>query len=224
MPDKRNPQAKGRGAQIKPANRFEQTHYESDWEQLDDDDDYLDSLKHIATQYIPDESKSIVSEHDSPDVSFRYTVNAYRGCSHGCVYCYARPTHEYLGMDAGIDFEAKVLVKEQAPKLFRDFLAQESWVPEWIVFSGVTDCYQPAERKFKLTRGCLEVALEARQPVGIITKNALISRDLDLLTPMAELNTVNVAISITTLDAELARTMEPRTSTPPAKLRTISEL
>lgn len=224
MTDQNRPHAKGRGSQIEPPNRFESIHYEDDFEQIEGDDEYLESLRSIPTKYIPDNSKSIVSENDSPDVGFRYSVNPYRGCAHGCVYCYARPTHEYLGMNAGLDFETKVMVKERAPALFRDWLARDAWEPEFIAFSGVTDCYQPAERDFKLTRGCLEVALEARQPVGIITKNALVCRDLDLLTEMAAFDTVSVAMSITTLDAELARTMEPRTSTPDAKLKAIKRL
>ena len=224
MTDHTRPQAIGRGSQLTPANRFGVTHSEADLEQVEWDDEYLESLRAIKTEYIPDASKSIVSENDSPDVDFRYSVNPYRGCAHGCVYCYARTTHEYLGFNAGLDFETKVIVKERAPALFRDWLARDSYEPEFIAFSGVTDCYQPAEREYQLTRGCMKVALEARQPVGITTKNALVSRYLDLLTEMAAFNTVSVAISITTLDATLARTMEPRTSTPQAKLRTIRQL
>ncbi|MFO0843283.1 MAG: PA0069 family radical SAM protein [Gemmataceae bacterium] len=142
----------------------------------------------------------------------------------GCAYCYSRPTHEYLGYDAGLDFETKIVVKENAPDLFRDWLARPKYVPEPIMFSGVTDCYQPCERDYKLTRGCLEVALEARQPISLITKNALVLRDLDLLAEMAALNLVHAAVSVTTLDAELARTLEPRTSTPEARLRAIRGL
>jgi len=178
----------------------------------------------VATVFQADTSRSIISENDSPDIPFRYSLNPYRGCEHGCAYCYARPTHEYLGFDAGLDFETKTIVKENAPDLFRDWLARDAYSPEPIMFSGVTDCYQPAERRFELTRGCLEDAYEARQPVVIITKNALVARDLDLLIEMAEHNVVSVAISVTTLDEELARTMEPRTSTPAARLRTVSEL
>ena len=143
---------------------------------------------------------------------------------HGCSYCYARPYHEYLGWSAGLDFETKILVKEKAPELLREFLGRESWVPELIAMSGVTDCYQPAERHYRLTRGCLEVAVEAQQPMGIITKNALVLRDLDILGPMAAANLVRVHLSITTLDAGLARSMEPRTSTPAARLRAVKEL
>ena len=176
------------------------------------------------TEYLPDASNSIVSENDSPDIPFRFSLNPYRGCAHGCSYCYARPTHEYLGLNAGLDFETKVLVKHDAPVLFREFLARPAWNPERIIFSGVTDCYQPVEQEFRLTRQCLGVALEARQPIGIITKNALILRDLDLLTEMAALRLVHVNVSITTLDASLARSMEPRTSSPSARLRTVRQL
>ncbi|MEO2013990.1 MAG: PA0069 family radical SAM protein [Fuerstiella sp.] len=218
------PIAKGRGSQIRPQNRFEATHREPDLDQVEDDSEYLESLRSIPTQYLADDSKSIVTSNDSPDVFFRYSVNPYRGCAHGCTYCYARPTHEYLGLDAGLDFETKIFVKHRAPALFRDWLARESWQPEYIAFSGVTDCYQPAEREYQLTRGCLEVALEARQPIGVITRNAMVTRDIEVLTEMARFNIISVAISITTLDAKLAATMEPRTSAPHAKLRTIREL
>src|SRR5262249_26363888 len=154
-------------------------------------------LRRVPTEFLPDTSQSIVSENDSPDIPFRYSLNPYRGCEHGCAYCYARPTHEYLGLNAGIDFESKIFVKERAPELFREVLSRDAWRPEPIMFSGVTDCYQPAERKYRLTRGCLEVALAARQPMTIITKNALILRDLDLLREMAARRLTHVAISIT---------------------------
>lgn len=214
----------GRGAATQPKNRFERLQAEADFEQLDADDDLLAGERRLATEYLPDQSKSIVASNSSPDVGFNYSVNPYRGCSHGCSYCYARPSHEYLGMSAGLDFETKVLVKHDAARLFREFLARPGWHCEPIVFSGVTDCYQPAEREFKLTRQCLEVALECRQPIGIITKNALIVRDLDLLRAMAELNIVRVNISVTTLDQALVRELEPRTSTPAARLRAIQTL
>lgn len=209
---------------MNPPNRFEKTHREADFEHLEHDDEYLEELNHPRTEYLPDTSQSIVSENDSPDIPFRYSVNPYRGCAHGCSYCYARPYHEYLGLNAGLDFETKIFVKHRAPELLRDWLARDAWRPESITFSGVTDCYQPAERDFRLTRGCLEVALEARQPLFIITKNALVTRDLDLLRQMAELHTIGVAVSITSLDQELARTMEPRTSTPAARLRAVRQL
>ena len=212
---------KGRGSPIRPPNRFGQTHAVDDLEHIADEED-LPRLP--GTRFIPDVSRSVVSENDSPDVGFRFSVNPYRGCEHGCTYCYARPTHEYFGLSAGLDFETQIFVKERAPELFREWLNRPEWEPQPISFSGVTDCYQPAEREYRLTRGCLEVALEARQPVCIVTKNALVTRDLDILKPMAELNIVRVAISITTLDAELARSMEPRTSSPSARLRAVREL
>jgi DNA repair photolyase len=218
------PLAKGRGSQINPPNRFGGPWYEVDLEQVEHDQEYLDSLRNRPTEYIPDNSKTLISENDSPDVGFRYSINPYRGCSHGCSYCYARPYHEYLGWSAGLDFETKILVKEKAPALFREFLCKKSWKPELVAMSGVTDCYQPAERQFRLTRGCLEVGLEARQPMGIVTKNALILRDLDILRPMAEANLIRAHLSITTLDGALARSMEPRTSTPAARLRAVKEL
>lgn len=215
---------KGRGAGVQPDNPYLRVQTHADLEQIESDDEYLDQLGRPPTEYIADQSRSVVTENDSPDVGFRYSVNPYRGCSHGCSYCYARPTHEYFGLSAGLDFETKVFVKYTAAELLRDFLARPSWRPETIAFSGVTDCYQPAERKFKITRGCMAVAAECRQPVGIITKNALVVRDLDLLTELAAYNAVHVSLSITSLDPELARRMEPRTSAPEARLRAIREL
>jgi DNA repair photolyase len=215
---------KGRGAGVQPDNPYLRVQTHADLEQIESGDEYLDQLGRPPTEYIADQSRSVVTENDSPDVGFRYSVNPYRGCSHGCSYCYARPTHEYFGLSAGLDFETKVFVKYTAAELLREFLARPSWRPETIAFSGVTDCYQPAERKFKITRGCMAVAAECRQPVGIITKNALVVRDLDLLTELAAYNAVHVSLSITSLDPELARRMEPRTSAPEARLRAIREL
>ncbi|MEL6108876.1 MAG: PA0069 family radical SAM protein [Planctomycetota bacterium] len=205
------------GAKVDPPNRFESIHVE--WDSPGESSDIASRVN-----YFEDGSKSIVSENRSPDLPFRYSVNPYRGCIHGCAYCYARPTHEYLGLNAGLDFETKIIVKKDAPRLLRQFLAKPSYSPEPIAFSGVTDCYQPAERQFRLTRGCLEVADECRQPVGIVTKNALVCRDLDLLSSMARRSLVHVYVSITTLRAELAAELEPRTSTPAARLRTIQQL
>ena len=212
------------GSQLDPPNRFERTHEEPDLEHLSWDDEYLQERTDRLIHYLPDDSKSIVSENDSPDISFRYSINPYRGCVHGCAYCYARPTHEYLGLNAGLDFETKIMVKREAPRLLREFLSRSSWKPEPIIFSGVTDCYQPAEREFRLTRGCLEIASQFHQPMSIITKNALVLRDLDLLREMAQRKLVNVHLSITTLDPELARVMEPRTSIPAARLRAVKTL
>ncbi len=222
LPQQHLPQ-KGRSAAGDPPNRFLAVHREADPDaELDPEDD--PSQQRVPTQFLPDRSESIVTENDSPDVPFRYSVNPYRGCEHGCSYCYARPSHEYLGLGAGLDFESKIFVKERAPALFARWLAQDGWLPEMICFSGITDCYQPAERKFALTRGCLQVAAEAGQPIGIITKNRLVTRDLDLLAPMAERSLVHVSISVTTLDEQLARRMEPRTSRPTARLEAIREL
>jgi DNA repair photolyase len=212
------------GSGIDPPNRFERTHSEIDLEHLEWDTEYVTTRNDRRIEYLADDTKSIVAENDSPDIPFRYSINPYRGCAHGCSYCYARPYHEYLGMNAGLDFETKILVKHHAAQLLRDFLAKESWDAEPITFSGVTDCYQPAEREFQLTRGCLEVAGTCRQPVGIITKNALVVRDRDILSDLAADNLVHVFVSITTLNDELARDMEPRTSIPPARLRAIRML
>lgn len=212
------------GSRIDPPNRFEKTHVEPVYEHLEWDTEYLKDQQDRRIEYISDESKSIISENDSPDIPFRFSLNPYRGCAHSCSYCYARVSHEYIGFNAGLDFETKIVVKHDAPILLRDFLARDSWKPEPITFSGVTDCYQPAERTFKLTRQCLEVALECCQPVSIVTKNALVVRDLDILKPLAEKNLVHIFLSITSLDPQLARDMEPRTSIPSARLRAIRVL
>jgi DNA repair photolyase len=209
------------GSRIDPPNRFEKVQVEPDLEHVEWDKEYLKERTDRAIEYLEDASLSIVSKNDSPDVGFKYSVNPYRGCVHGCSYCYARNSHEYLGMNAGLDFETKVVVKHDAPRLFREFLANWRGEEEPVIFSGVTDCYQPAERRFRLTRQCLEVALECRQPVCIITKNALVLRDLDVLQEMAKRRLVALSLSITTLDAELARAMEPRTSVPSARLRAV---
>lgn len=212
------------GSNLDPPNRFEQLHCEADLEHLEWDQEHLRTLENRRIEYLFDASKSIVSENKSPDIPFRYSINPYRGCVHSCAYCYARPGHEYLGFNAGLDFETKIVVKRQAAELFAEFLSRTSWQPEPITFSGVTDCYQPAEREFRLTRQCLEVALECRQPISIITKNALVLRDLDLLKKLAADRLVHVYLSITTLDAQLAREMEPRTSIPSARLRAVESL
>ena len=212
------------GSQLDPKNRFLATHSELDGEHWEWDTEYLRDIQHRRIEYLPDASKSIVSENDSPDIHFRYSMNPYRGCAHGCAYCYARNTHEYLGLNAGLDFETKIFVKHEAASLFREFLSRDAWRPEPITLCGVTDCYQPAERDYRLTRQCLEVARDCGQPLSIITKNALVLRDLDLLHDMAARSLVHVNLSITTLDAELARTMEPRTSIPAARLRAVKML
>ena len=222
--ENKSPLAIGRGSQINPPNRFGGLVHVLELDEVEHDQEYLDSLAKRRTDYIPDRSKTIVSENQSPDIGFRYSMNPYRGCAHGCSYCYARQTHEYLSLNAGLDFETKILVKEDAPELFRAFLSRDKWVPETIVMSGVTDCYQPAERGYRLTRRLLEVAAEFRQPIGIVTKNVLVVRDLDILAEMARENLVHVNISVTSLDADLIRSMEPRTSTPRARLKAVKML
>lgn len=212
------------GSRIDPPNRFERAHVEADLDQVDADAVTAGDQPKRRIEYLEDDSRSIVTENNSPDIPFRYSLNPYRGCIHACAYCYARPSHEYLGFNAGLDFETRIVVKQNAPQLFREFLARPNWRVEPITFSGITDCYQPAERQFQLTRRCLEVALECRQPVSVITKNALVLRDLDLLQPLADQNLVHVFVSITTLSPELARDMEPRTSTPEARLRIVETL
>ncbi|MEZ6135743.1 MAG: PA0069 family radical SAM protein [Pirellulaceae bacterium] len=212
------------GSHLNPANRFEKVRHEAELDQVEWDTEYLDRCHQTEIEYIVDDAQSIVAENQSPDVPFRYSLNPYRGCIHACSYCYARPTHEYLGFNAGRDFETKIVVKHDAADLFRKFLSKPQWKPEPITFSGVTDCYQPAERKFQLTRSCLQVALECKQPVNIVTKNALIVRDLDILEEMAKHDLVHVFVSITTLQPLLARDMEPRTSIPAARLRALETL
>ena len=218
------PNPKGRGSHLNPTNRFTLIQYEEDFEHLEHDLETVTELRRPKTEYFTDHARSVISENDSPDIHFRYSLNPYRGCAHGCSYCYARPTHEYLGLNAGLDFETKVFVKEDAPTLFRDFLCRASWQPEPITMSGVTDCYQPAEKHFQVTRRCLEVAVEARQPMSIVTKNASVLRDLDLLKSLAADKLIHVTLGVTTLDAALGRSMEPRTSTPQARLRAIKTL
>lgn len=218
------PTVRGRGAGSQPANPYLPTRLELDLEHLADDEEFLGELARPTTKYLEDRSESIVSQNDSPDIFFRYSVNPYRGCAHGCSYCYARPTHEYLGFSAGIDFETRVLVKRRAPELLRAWLARPQWQGELIAFSGVTDCYQPIERQLRLTRQCLEVAAECLQPVAIITKNALVTRDIDVLRPLAEVGAVRVGLSVTSLDQSLTRVLEPRTSAPAARLAAIREL
>ena len=215
-----------RAERLSPPNRFERVRVEADLDQLDSDAAETAPGGRIAPEidYFLDRSESLVAETDRPPLPSPYSGNPSRGCLNARAYCYARPTHEYLGWNAGRDFDTRILVKPEAPALLRRFLSRPAWRPEAITFSGVTDCYQPAERHFRLTRGCLEVVLEFRQPISIITKNALVTRDLDLLAEMAAANLASVAISLTTLDARLAGGLEPRTSGPPARLRAIREL
>ena len=197
-----------RGASENPTNRFEKIHLEpdADW---NPDDDVLP-----RTQFLVDHSQTAIAYNDSPDIGFNASLNPYRGCEHGCIYCYARPTHEFLGFSSGLDFESKIMVKQNAPELLRRELSSPKWQPQTIVMSGVTDCYQPVERKLKLTRRCLEVLAEFRNPVAIITKNFLVTRDLDVLSELAKYQCASVCLSVTTLDNDLRKVMEPRTSPP----------
>jgi len=178
----------------------------------------------VTTKFFRDYSTSIISRHNSPDLPFEASLNPYRGCEHGCAYCYARPTHEWLGFSAGVDFESRIMVKEDAPALLRAELAREKYLPERLSLSGVTDCYQPVERRLQITRGCLAVLAECRHPVVMITKNHLITRDVDHLAELARHQATAVYISITTLDAELARKLEPRASSPKMRLEAIRTL
>jgi DNA repair photolyase len=210
------PAIKGRGAGLNPRNRFEIIEVERDPE--------IPGPERIDTELLRDTSRSLITRNDSPDVGFEVSINPYRGCEHGCVYCYARPFHEYLGFSAGLDFESRILVKEDAPEILRRELSSPKWQPQTLVMSGVTDCYQPAERKLEITRRCLEVLAEFRNPVGIITKNELVTRDIDHLSVLAEHGAVAVHISVTTLDGEVARRMEPRASHPRDRLKAIERL
>lgn len=209
---------KGRGSSDNPINRFEGQYV--DYE-LDEETGEKPSGK---TQLIPDDTKEIISFNKSPDVPFEASINPYRGCEHGCIYCYARPYHEYLGFSSGLDFESKIVVKYKAAELLRKTLQSPKWNPRVIAMSGVTDVYQPIERKLKITRSVLEILAEFRNPVGIITKNYLVTRDIDVLQELQKYNCIKVTVSITSLNPELTRIMEPRTSRPKRRLQAIEML
>ena len=211
------PTLRGRGVTPNPTNRFERVTVERDPSTLVED-------PAPRTQFFKDSTRSIVAHNTSPDVGFDMSINPYRGCEHGCAYCYARPTHEYLGLSAGLDFESKIFIKQDAPELLRNELSSPRWRPRLLALSGVTDPYQPVERTARVTRGCLEVLAEFRNPVMLITKNFLVTRDLDILTELASHEAVKVAISVTTLDPSLQRAMEPRTSSPSRRLEAIEQL
>jgi len=211
---------KGRGAQINTKNRF--LKHEQVREHAEGIDDWSESNE--PTQYIEQEAKSIVNKVDSPDVGMYYSMNPYAGCEHGCIYCYARNAHEYWGYSAGLDFERKIIVKTNAPQLFRKFLMHPKWECLPVSLSGNTDCYQPAEQKYRLTRQLLEVAYEFNQPVGIISKNGNMLRDLDIMKKLAERNLISVLVTITSLNEELRRVMEPRTTTAKQRLALIKGL
>lgn len=210
---------RGRGASINPANRFEALHIENDWDEKVPEDPPA-----LKTLFFRDSSKSIIARNNSPDVGFETSVNPYRGCEHGCVYCYARPSHEYLGFSAGSDFESRIMVKTDAAKLLEAELSSPKWKPQVIAISGVTDPYQPVERRLAITRSCLQVLARFRNPVGIITKNRLVTRDSDVLAELAQFSAVAVNISVTSLDESLQRVLEPRTSRPLARLNALEQL
>lgn len=214
MQDQNQNQFKGIGARRNEINRFDRYTYEPDEEDFE-------ISKTAFTEVFP---KTIVNEVKSPDLQMEYSMNPYQGCEHGCSYCFARPTHEFWGYSAGIDFERKIMVKKNAPELLEKFFKKRGYSPKTIMLSGNTDCYQPAERRFEITRQLLKVCLEYRHPVSIITKNALLLRDMDLLQPLAEQNLVSVSLSIPTLNEELRRKMEPRTSSAYRKLKAIETL
>jgi DNA repair photolyase len=209
---------RGRGSAANPKNRFTEKEVEYDL------DEKTGQLNRPKTRLIPDHTTQIISRNNSPDIGFDVSVNPYRGCEHGCVYCYARPSHEFLGMSAGLDFESKIVVKYDAADLLRKELSKPGWKPQTLVMSGVTDPYQPIEKKLEITRGCVQVLAECRHPLGIITKNYLVTRDIDLLADLAKINAVRVVLSITSLDPSITNTMEPRTSRPQKRLQAVQEL
>jgi DNA repair photolyase len=208
----------GRGSTLNPTGRFERLRIEQD------PDLPPEERPSPRTVFLKDASRSLITWNDSPDIPFRASINPYRGCEHGCAYCYARPTHEYLGFSAGLDFESKIMVKLDAARLLREELARPKWEPQMVAISGVTDCYQPAERRFRLTRQCLEVFLECRNPVGIVTKNSLVARDADVLSELARFGCAGVHLSITTLKPDLAHKLEPRAASPRQRLETVTRL
>lgn len=210
-----------RGTPLQPANRFQSLHREREPD-LEDLDPAQEPLP--RTEFLSDTTSSVLTRNTSPDLGFDFGLNPYRGCEHGCIYCYARPYHEFLGWSSGLDFETRILVKHDAPALLRAEFSKPSWKPSVVALSGVTDCYQPVERKLRITRQCLEEFAEFRNPVGVITKNALVARDVDVLQKLARFNAVSVAISLTTLDPELRSILEPRTSPPLARLAAVRRL
>lgn len=231
-PPELRPARKGRGARANPTGRFEKRRIEPDLEALAESlsngfgsiDPEFSPPRRQRTEGIPDPSRTAITTNKSPDIPFDASLNPYRGCEHGCAYCYARPTHEYLGYSAGLHFETKILVKERAPELLRRELSARRWKPQVVAISGVTDAYQPIERRLEITRRCVEVFAEFRNPISIITKNALVTRDVDLFRQMAEDNAISVALSVTTLNADLQRVLEPRASSSAERLRAIEKL
>src|SRR5438105_12772028 len=214
----------GRGASWSPANRFEKLHVDLADVDVVDADPSDEEKPRRATQYFRDATKTIIARNQSPDVGFETSINPYRGCEHGCIYCFARPTHEYLGFSAGLDFESRIMVKSDAPRLLEAELSSPKWKPQLLMMSGVTDCYQPIERKLRITRSCLEIIAKFRNPVGILTKNRLVTRDIDILSELARHHAVVVNLSVTSLDPKLQRILEPRTSPPAARLDAVAQL
>ena len=211
---------KGRGALSNPAGRFEKTGIESI-----DDGWYMDEQpESVETTIEPDHAKGVITQNDSPDIGFDYSINPYRGCEHGCVYCYARPSHAYMGLSPGRDFETRLFYKDDAAKVLETELARPSYVCKPIMLGANTDPYQPVERRMQVTRSVLEVLARCRHPVSIVTKGALVVRDIDILTDLARDNLVGVTVSITSLDPETKRTLEPRAAAPQARLRAVNQL
>lgn len=224
-PDPHSPDPiRGRGASSNPTDRFSTVRLEILGEHREHQRLCGEPTRRPETVITPDHAKSVINRVDSPDVPFGWSLNPYRGCEHGCFYCYARPTHEYFNLSCGLDFETKIFAKHDAPDLLRKALLAPSWKGEPLTLSGVTDPYQPAERELEITRACIRVCAEFRQSVGIITKNAMVTRDLDLFADLARQRLTRVAISLTTLDNALAAAMEPRASAPQARLRAMREL
>ncbi|MDN4166159.1 PA0069 family radical SAM protein [Cytophagales bacterium LB-30] len=216
-----NPYIKGRGAQFKSANRFERLQRVTEHEEGIDEDVSHESVR---TMVFYEHPKKIINATDSPDMPQMYSINPYQGCEHGCIYCYARPTHEYWGFSAGLDFESKIVVKANAPQVLEASLLARNWKGEPVTLSGNTDCYQPLERKLEITRKLLLILQKYRNPVGIITKNALVTRDIDILKEMAQDGLAHVYLSVTTLDESLRQVLEPRTATSTMRLQTIQRL
>lgn len=215
---------KGRGAQQNTPNKFLEQEHTVDPEFLEYCYKEGEEPSKLATQYQEVFPKTFVNKVNSPDVGMGYTANPYQGCEHGCIYCYARNSHEYWGYSAGLDFEKKILVKKNAPQLLEQKLQGKNWQGDTIIFSGNTDCYQPIERKLKITRKCLELMLKYKHPTGIITKNSLILRDLDVLKELADLHLIRVSISITSLSEETRRIVEPRTASIKQRLKAVEVL
>ena len=211
---------RGRGARSNPGPRFDdhaRTFLDDGWETLAE-------LPPLKTEIFTETPKSIITRNESPDISFDRSINPYRGCEHGCTYCYARPAHAYMGLSPGLDFESKLFIKPNAAALLREELTAPNYAPRTIALGANTDPYQPIEKQYRITRSIIEVLAEFKHPFGIVTKNHMVTRDIDLLAPLAKLGLVKVALSITTLDGKLARAMEPRASTPAKRLAALEAL